>query len=170
MNYLYCLYFCKKEALRKFREIEISLYSTGIMAVFTPANRDKEGYLRLSIYDHKSNNISKISTNRTVCYMNTCIWTWKQHNTALHNVVNCNRWLVLWKICIKWQVNAMFTFNQTDYTSQQSITTASISGNIWTQSNPSQVNRYSLMKNNIVWGRGVGNLYSLWRKNSKGLS
>ena len=45
MNYLYCLYFCKKEALRKFREIEISLYSTGIMAVFTPANRDKEGYL-----------------------------------------------------------------------------------------------------------------------------
>ena len=29
----------------KLREIEISLYNTGIIAVFTPANRAKEGYL-----------------------------------------------------------------------------------------------------------------------------
>ncbi len=32
----------------KLREIEISVYSPGIMAVFSPANRDKEGYLRIA--------------------------------------------------------------------------------------------------------------------------
>ena len=60
MNYLYCLYFCKKEALRTFikgtskfdtyvkpREIETSFDITGIVAVFTPSNGEQKDTLRV---------------------------------------------------------------------------------------------------------------------------